>query len=291
VTYPYSGLQSNTLPELLQALDLSSAPGSTHSAVSQLLTSLDTIFRESEALVLSVSFALTPDGSLQLYDPDFMLDDAAFRSNGRVASLHTDESAASSPPDPREVEAGKDGIVYIPLTHEPTTAAPPAPSATENIAVHQVVPGDIGTLVNGAGLAMNTLDALQAIPAHPFNFLDTGGKATAATIKTCFSLLLREPTVSVVFVNIFGGLTRCDMIAEGILQAYEELGAQMEEKGVRVVVRLRGTNEAEGQQIVAKSGLPVKAFDGFEEAVAEVVRLTEMAALEGRRRERLARGE
>lgn len=101
-------------------------------------------------------------------------------------------------------------------------------------------------LVNGAGLAMNTVDALADYGGQCSNFLDTGGKATAETVKASFALILKDSNVKVVFVNIFGGLTRCDMIAEGIILAYQEM-----EIGVPVVVRLRGTNEGEGQKLVS----------------------------------------
>lgn len=100
--------------------------------------------------------------------------------------------------------------------------------------------------VNGAGLAMNTVDALADHGGQCSNFLDTGGKATAETVKASFGLILKDPNVKVVFVNIFGGLTRCDMIAEGIILAYREVKI-----GVPVVVRLRGTNEGEGQKLVS----------------------------------------
>ena len=101
--------------------------------------------------------------------------------------------------------------------------------------------------VNGAGLAMNTNDAIADLGGMCANFLDTGGKATSETVKTSFKIILNDPRVKVVFVNIFGGLTLCDMIAEGIMLAYKELGIN-----VPVVVRLRGTNEKIGQKMVCK---------------------------------------
>ena len=101
--------------------------------------------------------------------------------------------------------------------------------------------------VNGAGLAMNSNDAIADLGGMCANFLDTGGKATSETVKTSFNIILKDPRVKVVFVNIFGGLTLCDMIAEGIMLAYKELGIS-----VPVVVRLRGTNEEMGQKMVSK---------------------------------------
>lgn len=109
--------------------------------------------------------------------------------------------------------------------------------------------------VNGAGLAMNTNDAIAALGGMCANFLDTGGKATSETVKTSFNIILKDPRVKVVFVNIFGGLTLCDMIAEGIMLAYKELGIN-----VPVVVRLRGTNEKIGQKMVCREPLLESIF-------------------------------
>jgi succinyl-CoA synthetase alpha subunit len=106
---------------------------------------------------------------------------------------------------------------------------------------------------------------LVGTSTHSANFLDTGGKATASTIKTSFKLILSDPRVSVVFVNIFGGLTLCDMIAEGIILAFKEVGVEKP-----VVVRLRGTNEEEGRKVLEQANLPIHAFDDFEEAVRKV---------------------
>ena len=106
----------------------------------------------------------------------------------------------------------------------------------------------IEPIVNGAGLAMNTTDAINDHGGRCANFLDTGGKATSETVKTSFQLILKDPRVKTIFVNIFGGLTLCDMIAEGILLAYRDLGITLP-----VVVRLRGTNEKIGQKMVRLS--------------------------------------
>ncbi|EDN03881.1 hypothetical protein HCAG_01746 [Histoplasma mississippiense (nom. inval.)] len=148
---------------------------------------------------------------------------------------------------PEEVEAEKEGIVYVKLPGE----------------------GSIGTLVNGAGLAMNTVDALTLHGGHCANFLDTGGKATSETVKSSFRIVLSDPRVKTIFVNIFGGLTLCDMIANGIIMAFRDLDMK-----VPVVVRLRGTNEELGQKMIADSRLPLHAFDSFEEAASKVISLS-----------------
>ncbi|KAL5339799.1 succinyl-CoA synthetase-like protein [Aspergillus crustosus] len=117
---------------------------------------------------------------------------------------------------------------------------------------------------------MNTVDALSIHGGHSANFLDTGGKATSETVKASFHIITSDPRVKAIFVNIFGGLTRCDMIAEGIILAFRDL-----ELKVPVVVRLRGTNEEEGQKMIAQSGLPLHAFDSFEDAAKKVIAIAE----------------
>jgi len=123
-------------------------------------------------------------------------------------------------------------------------------------------------IVNGAGLAMNTVDALTAKGGYCANFLDTGGKATPETVKASFRIVSSDSRVRAIFVNIFGGLTRCDMIAEGIIMAFRDLDLK-----VPVVVRLRGTNEEAGQKIIIESDLPLHAYDRFEDAATKVISL------------------
>ncbi|MCJ1388633.1 hypothetical protein MMC18_001480 [Xylographa bjoerkii] len=209
-----------------------------------IMDSLTRFFIEKEASSFKVQIVADKSQSLTVQSADLSFDDAAYRSAGR----HKDIQAFRTMEDevPEEVEAEKDGIVYIKLEGN----------------------GNIGSLVNGAGLAMNTVDALTQRGGHCANFLDTGGKATRETVKSSFRVILKDPRVKSIFVNIFGGLTLCDMIAEGILLAYKDLGIKLP-----VVVRLRGTNEKEGQKMIAESGLPLHAFDDFEEAAAKVIEL------------------
>lgn len=223
-----------------------------------LLRDMARIFKEREAKLVSMEFnVMYHDGPMRYYIHDFRieLDDAAPKSGGRLQQLHT-KFAAVEQRDPGAAEAEADGIVYHRLR-------PDSP-------LH-----NIGTLVNGAGLAMNTLDALADQGGHAANFLDTGGKATAETVRKSFEIILRDERVKVIFVNIFGGLTLGDMIARGIILAFEEVGIQ-----VPVVVRIRGTNEAEGQKIIAESGLPLFAFDDFEEAAAKAILLADEAEVQ-----------
>lgn len=235
-------------------MQLDAAPPKAKAQAVQLIKNIWKLYYEKEAIDAHVSVALSEnEDEIQVYNPHLFFDDAAFKSNKRQADLHElrDKSTISA----TDVEAEQAGIVYIPLA-SPRTSNGEEP---RNL---------VGTLVNGAGLAMNTNDTLHvrlSPSTTSANFLDTGGKATSATIKTSFKLILSDPRVSVVFVNIFGGLTLCDMIAEGIILAFKEVGVNKP-----VVVRLRGTNEELGQKVLQEANLPIHAFDDFEEAVKKV---------------------
>lgn len=186
------------------------------------INELISIFMQKEAFLIE-SLLVERLGDLKVTGAHFGFDDAAFRSAKRQESIHT--LAPLTPLDPDEAEAEKHGIVYIKLD-DPTA--------------------NIGTLVNGAGLAMNTVDALADAGGRAANFLDTGGKATSETVKRSFEVILKDPRVKAIFVNIFGGLTLGDMIANGVLLAFKELDMK-----IPVVVRIRGTREEEGQKIVS----------------------------------------
>ncbi|KAL1635241.1 hypothetical protein SLS58_010362 [Diplodia intermedia] len=255
-----AGPTRETLSRALEQLHMDAAPPGARAATHRLLETLWTLFRAYEGVSLSTHLAVAADAdALLTYSPAFTFDDAAFRSCNRHASLHALRDTGPEAIDPDELGAEAAGIVYVKLGLDQSAEDPSA--------------HNIGTLVNGAGLAMNTVDALALPPHHgrAANFLDTGGKATAATVRRGFELLLADARVRVVLVNIFGGLTLADMIADGILLAFREL--RLEERGLPVVVRLRGTNEAEGQRILAESGLKVFAYDDFDEAAAKCVEL------------------
>ncbi|KAI2783491.1 succinyl-CoA synthetase-like protein [Daldinia loculata] len=226
-------------PAISQHLNLD--PKST-APLQALLTTLTALFTSKEAFLLATHITTAPTGTIHVSSAHLGFDDAAFRSCGRQADIHT----LPRNEDPAEVEAARHGIVYIKVEGQ----------------------GNIGTLVNGAGLAMNTVDALADAGGRAANFLDTGGKATSETVKRSFEVILTDPRVNCIFVNIFGGLTRGDMIAEGVILAFRDL-----QMAVPVVVRIRGTNEKEGQRIIAESGLPLFAFDDFDEAAAKAIEL------------------
>lgn len=201
-------------------------------ALPKLLDTLVDIYIKKEAFSLETVF-VEQLGGLKVITANFGFDDAAFRSTKRQADIHALRRLEDE--DPQEIEAERDGIVYIKLAGS----------------------GNIGTLVNGAGLAMNTVDALADAGGEAANFLDTGGKATSETVKKSFQLILQDPRVKVIFVNIFGGLTLGDMIANGILMAFKELDMRLP-----VVVRIRGTNEKEGQKIVSDAGYIPSRYHG-----------------------------
>jgi succinyl-CoA synthetase alpha subunit len=220
-TFPFdyrAGFDSKLVSAVAKHLQLS---GSSRDSLPKLVQGLVDIFMQKEAFLLETKF-VERLGELKVTGARFGFDDAALRSGNRQADIHALRSIESEDPD--EIEAEKDGIVYIKLAGD----------------------GNIGTLVNGAGLAMNTVDALADAGGRAANFLDTGGKATSETVKKSFQIILQDPRVKAIFVNIFGGLTLGDMIANGVLLAFKEL-----EMKIPVVVRIRGTNEAEGQKIVS----------------------------------------
>lgn len=222
------------------------------SSLRTIITGLVALFTEKEAYLLETHLVVPQNAipKIGIAAARFGFDDAAYRSGSRQADIQALRD--TSVEDATELEAERHGIVYIKL---------PNGKGEEEAA-------NIGTLVNGAGLAMNTVDALAYVGGRATNFLDTGGKATSETVKRSFEVILKDSRVKCIFVNVFGGLTLGDMIARGIILAFRDLHMT-----VPVVVRIRGTNEKEGQQIIAESGLPLFAFDDFDEAAKKAVEL------------------
>lgn len=185
----------------------------------------------------------TADGRVLALDAKMNFDDNALWRHPEIQALRdlTEE-------DPLEVEASKHGLNYIKLD------------------------GNVGCMVNGAGLAMGTMDIIKHHGGSPANFLDVGGGATAEMVTNAFRILLADPHVKAVLVNIFGGIMRCDVVAEGVVAAAREVGVK-----VPVVVRLEGTNVERGRQILEESGLSFRVADGMKDAAEKVV-----AAAEGR---------
>ncbi|HWT18315.1 MAG TPA: ADP-forming succinate--CoA ligase subunit beta, partial [Variovorax sp.] len=181
--------------------------------------------------------ALTRDGRVLALDAKFNFDpNALFRQPEIAAMRDLDEE------DPAEVEASKFDLSYIALD------------------------GDIGCLVNGAGLAMATMDAIKLYGGAPANFLDVGGGATAEKVTEAFKLMLRNPNLRAILVNIFGGIMKCDVIARGVVAAAREV-----QLAVPLVVRMKGTNESLGKTILGQSGLRIISADDMAEAAGLVV--------------------
>jgi succinyl-CoA synthetase beta subunit len=202
-------------------------------------------FWETDAALAEINpLILTADGKVIALDAKLNFDsNALFRHPEIVALRDLDEE------DPAEVQASKFDLSYIQLD------------------------GDIGCLVNGAGLAMATMDAIKLYGGSPANFLDVGGGATAEKVTEAFKIMLRNPGLKAILVNIFGGIMKCDTIAEGVIAASRAVQLK-----VPLVVRMRGTNEALGKKLLAESGLPIIAADTMAEAAEKVVAATRAQA-------------
>ncbi len=214
--------------------------GAAHAALPALLAALHRLLLECDASLVEINpLALTDDARLIALDAKIALDDNALFRHPDLAAL--DDPAQR---DPREQEAERHGLNYIALD------------------------GGIGCMVNGAGLAMATMDLVRLHGGTPANFLDVGGTATAERVAAAFRLILSDPNVRAILVNIFGGIVRCDLIAEGILAAAREVHI-----GVPVVVRLEGTNAEEGRALLARSGLDFSVAGDLDAAAQKAVEL------------------
>ncbi|HTP63068.1 MAG TPA: ADP-forming succinate--CoA ligase subunit beta [Burkholderiales bacterium] len=203
-----------------------------------LLQGLYKCFDETDASLAEINpLILTGGGKVIALDSKLNFDDnALFRHPDIVAMRDLDEE------DPLEIEASKYDLSYISLD------------------------GNIGCLVNGAGLAMATMDTIKLYGAEPANFLDVGGGATAEKVTAAFKIMLSNPKVKCILVNIFGGIMKCDTIATGVVAAAKEVKLT-----VPLVVRMRGTNEDLGKKIIADSGLPIISADNMAEAGQKAV--------------------
>ncbi|HBT96407.1 MAG TPA: ADP-forming succinate--CoA ligase subunit beta [Desulfobulbaceae bacterium] len=195
-------------------------------------------YMETDATLAEINpLILEGGGAIKALDAKFNFDDnALFRQPEIVACRDLDEE------DPDEVEASKSDLAYISLD------------------------GNIGCLVNGAGLAMAMMDTIKLFGAEPANFLDVGGGATAEKVTEAFKIMLRNPKVKGILVNIFGGIMRCDTIALGIAAAAREV-----QLAVPLVVRMKGTNEDLGKEILQESGLPIIAAETMAEAATKII--------------------
>ena len=235
---PMLGMNSFQARKLAFGLNLS---GSAFKEACSIFMKMYTCYRSTDASLLEINpLILTKDERIIALDSKFNFDGNALFRQKEIAEMRdlTEE-------DSMEVEAGKYNLNYIKLD------------------------GNVGCMVNGAGLAMATMDIIKLAGGEPANFLDVGGTASAETVKNGFRIILSDKNVKAVLINIFGGIVRCDRVANGVVEAVKELGLD-----VPVVVRLEGTNAEEAQIILEQSGVSIVPAKGMKDAAEKVVSAT-----------------
>lgn len=236
--HPLTGVDIKAVQDMAQQLGLSSPICSEFVG---LIAQLYRAFDENDASLLEINpLVMTHDHRLLALDAKLNFDDNALFRHPEFAALRDPDEE-----DPLEAEAAKHELSYIALD------------------------GNIGCLVNGAGLAMATMDIIKLYGGKPANFLDVGGGATAEKVTEAFKIMLRHPGIQAILVNIFGGIMRCDVIAEGIVRAVREV-----EITVPLIVRLAGTNAEAGRQILAESGLAIITVGNMADAARRAVEST-----------------
>lgn len=233
--HPHVGLQSFQARKIAFELGLS---GEAFKEMVKFISALYKAYIESDASMFEINPVLkTSDNKILAVDAKVNLDDnALFRHPDLAEMRDTNEE------DPLEVEASANNLNYVKLD------------------------GNVGCMVNGAGLAMATMDLIKLSGGDPANFLDVGGGASAQTVEAGFRIILKDPNVKAILINIFGGIVRCDRVATGVVEAYRAIG----EIPVPIIVRLQGTNAAEGAKIIDESGLKVYSAIEFKEAATKV---------------------
>ena len=232
---PVVGLQPYQCRKIARALKLD-APQT--KKLEDFLTALFRLYLEKDCSLIEINpLVVTKQGELFALDGKLNFDDSALYRHSDIAALRDPEEE-----DPRERAAKEIDLAYVGLD------------------------GEIGCMVNGAGLAMATLDAITVNGGRPANFLDAGGGADKEKVKEAFKLILRDENVKAILVNIFGGIVRCDLIADGVVAAAAELAVK-----VPLVVRLQGTNAEEGRKILAGSGLNITPAETLAEAAERAV--------------------
>ena len=240
---PLNGLVDFQARNLAFALGLS---GDQIGAFTKLAKGLYKLFKENDLALLEINpLVVTTDGKLVALDCKMSVDDNALYRQKALA-----EQRDWSQDDSKEAEAHHAGLNYIALN------------------------GNIGCMVNGAGLAMATMDLIKLHGGAPANFLDVGGGATAETVSKAFKIILADANVKAILVNIFGGIMRCDIIAEGIITAVKDVGIQ-----IPVVVRLEGTNVELGRKMLSESGLSIISAAGLTDAAKQAVESVNNAAV------------
>jgi succinyl-CoA synthetase beta subunit len=232
---PLTGFSAEQARKIAASIGL---PEGSHAQAVDLFQKLYQCYMDTDASLVEINpLNCDSKGNLIALDAKFNFDaNALFRHPEIVAYRDLDEE------DPAEIEASKFDLAYISLD------------------------GNIGCLVNGAGLAMATMDTIKLFGGEPANFLDVGGGATAEKVTEAFKIMLKNPHVEGILVNIFGGIMKCDTIAEGVITACKAVNLQ-----VPLVVRMKGTNEELGKKMLADSGLPIIAADTMAEAATKIV--------------------
>src|SRR5690606_35768625 len=201
------------------------------------ITALYEAYQASDATIAEINpLALTEQGDVIALDAKINLDDNALFRHKDLAAMRDEHEE-----DPLEVEAGKFNLNYIKLD------------------------GNVGCMVNGAGLAMGTMDLIKLAGGEPANFLDVGGTANAETVEAGFRIILKDPNVEAILVNIFGGIVRCDRVARGVVEAAKNVDIR-----VPLIVRLQGTNAEEGMEILRNSGIEIESAIQLKEAAEKV---------------------
>ncbi len=232
---PRVGLQAFQARKIADKLGLT---GVANKEMVKFVSSLYQAYIESDSAMFEINPVLkTSDNKILAVDAKVNLDDNALYRHPDLAAMRD-----KAEEDPLEVEASENDLNYVKLD------------------------GNVGCMVNGAGLAMATMDIIKLAGGEPANFLDVGGSANAKTVEAGFRIILKDPNVKAILINIFGGIVRCDRVANGVVEAYKAIG----EIPVPIIVRLQGTNAAEGSAIIKESGLKVYSAIVLKEA-AELV--------------------
>jgi succinyl-CoA synthetase beta subunit len=242
---PAVGFQGYNGRNIAFALGLPAMEAAVVTPFIQMLGNLYRLFMDKNAAMVEINpLVITSDKKLIALDGKVSFDD-----NGLFRHADVQQMRDLHEEDPLEIEAGENNLNYIKLD------------------------GNIGCMVNGAGLAMATMDVIKLAGSEPANFLDVGGGATKETVAAGFRILLKDPNVKGIFINIFGGIVRCDRIAHGVIEAAKEVKIN-----VPLVVRLQGTNADEGRKLLAESGLKLEVANDLWEAAQKIVKLTGKAA-------------
>ncbi|GMR05525.1 MAG: ADP-forming succinate--CoA ligase subunit beta [Gammaproteobacteria bacterium] len=230
-----SGFNQNDLASITEKLGLA---GPTKTQAIELFNTLLQLFIEKDASLVEINpLVITPAGDIIALDTKMNFDDNALYRHPEINDLNDPDEQ-----DPDEIEAAKHDLSYIPLD------------------------GNIGCMVNGAGLAMATMDIIKLYGSEPANFLDVGGGATVEKVTNAFQLMLKNPHIKAILVNIFGGIMRCDIIAEGLITAARDIHLD-----IPMIVRLEGTNADQGKKLLAESGLSIITASDMADAAKKAV--------------------